>query len=170
MCLLQGSHAAYYGFSAIYWKANGYSAGTIGYLWGLGVLAEIGMFALDKRLLRRLTPRQMMLIGAGGGLVRWITLGLTTSLPLLAGAQLLHSLTFCVSHLAAIRYLTQQLPREQLIAGQTLYAALSQGMFTAVLTALVGWCYPSLGSLVFVLMAALVLPVFALRLKPMAAA
>jgi len=166
MCLLQGSHAAYYGFSAIHWKANGYSEGTIGYLWGLGVLAEIGMFALDKRLLRRLSPRQMLLLGAGGGLVRWVTLGLTTSLPLLAGAQLLHSLTFCVSHLAAIRYLTQQLPREQLIAGQTLYAALAQGMFTAVLTALVGACYPSLGSQVFLLMAALVMPVLFLRLKP----
>lgn len=34
-CLLQGSHAAYYGFSALYWKAHGYAENVIGYLWRL---------------------------------------------------------------------------------------------------------------------------------------
>ena len=29
VCLLQGAHAAYYGFSAIYWQEAGYSAKTI---------------------------------------------------------------------------------------------------------------------------------------------
>ena len=31
VCLLQGAHAAYYGFSAIYWQAAGYSASAVGY-------------------------------------------------------------------------------------------------------------------------------------------
>lgn len=43
--LLQGSHAAYYGFSAIYWKSAGYSGTLIGYLWALGVVAEIAIRA-----------------------------------------------------------------------------------------------------------------------------
>lgn len=35
--LLQGAHAAYYGFSAIWWQESGYSASVVGYLWSLGV-------------------------------------------------------------------------------------------------------------------------------------
>jgi PPP family 3-phenylpropionic acid transporter len=30
-----GAHAAYYGFSAIYWQEAGYSASAVGYLWSL---------------------------------------------------------------------------------------------------------------------------------------
>ena len=44
--LLQGAHAAYYGFSAIYWQSAGYSASAVGYLWSLGVVAEVIIFAL----------------------------------------------------------------------------------------------------------------------------
>ncbi len=51
VCLLQGAHAAYYGFSAIYWQAAGYSASAVGYLWSLGVVAEVIIFALsDQRV------------------------------------------------------------------------------------------------------------------------
>lgn len=49
VCLLQGAHAAYYGFSAIYWQQAGYSASAVGYLWSLGVVAEVVIFALSKR-------------------------------------------------------------------------------------------------------------------------
>ncbi len=47
--VLQGAHAAYYGFSAIYWQQAGYSASAVGYLWSLGVVAEVVIFALSKR-------------------------------------------------------------------------------------------------------------------------
>ena len=61
--LLQGSHAAYYGFSAIYWKSAGYSGTLIGYLWALGVVAEIAMFAADKRFLQRFGAQTLFLVG-----------------------------------------------------------------------------------------------------------
>ncbi len=44
-----GAHAAYYGFSAIYWQEAGYSASAVGYLWSLGVVAEVVIFALSKK-------------------------------------------------------------------------------------------------------------------------
>ncbi len=44
-----GAHAAYYGFSAIYWQQAGYSASAVGYLWSLGVVAEVVIFALSKK-------------------------------------------------------------------------------------------------------------------------
>ncbi|STF30420.1 putative 3-phenylpropionate permease [Escherichia coli] len=38
-----------YGFSAIYWQAAGYSASAVGYLWSLGVVAEVIIFALSNK-------------------------------------------------------------------------------------------------------------------------
>ena len=166
VCLLQGSHAAYYGFSALYWKAHGYAENVIGYLWALGVLAEILMFALSRRLLAGVGYQQLFMIGALGGVLRWSMLALTTDPLWLALAQLLHAVTFCVSHLGAIRYMTQQLPAEQVIPAQTLYAALPTGMVMALLTALVGVGYQQFQGQVFWAMALLVLPVFLLRVPP----
>ena len=161
--LLQGSHAAYYGFSALYWKAHGYAENVIGYLWALGVMAEIGMFALSRRLLKGFSYQQLFFIGGLGCVLRWTLLANTTELAWLLVAQLLHAVTFCVSHLGAIRYMTQQLPAEQVIPAQTLYAAFPAGVVMALLTAVAGFGYQQVQGQVFWLMAMLVLPVFLLR-------
>ncbi|USV56880.1 3-phenylpropionate MFS transporter [Aeromonas encheleia] len=163
--LLQGSHAAYYGFSAIYWKAAGYSGTTIGYLWALGVVAEIGMFAADKRFLNRFGAQTLFLVGAVGCVVRWSLLGASSELLVLVLGQLLHSVTFCVSHLGAVRFMTRQLPAEQLIPAQALYAALGLGMTVAALMTLCGLLFEPLGGGIFFIMVLVVLPVFVLRLR-----
>ncbi|MEG0008804.1 MAG: 3-phenylpropionate MFS transporter [Aeromonas sp.] len=163
--LLQGSHAAYYGFSAIYWKAEGYSGTVIGYLWALGVVAEICMFAADKRFLQRLNAQTLFLIGAVGCVVRWSLLGASSELWVLVIGQLLHAVTFCVSHLGAIRFMTRQLPAEQMIPTQGLYAALGLGMMVAALMTICGVLFEPLGGGIFFLMILVVLPVFVLRLR-----
>ena len=48
--LIQGSHALYYGFSTLQWRAAGLDGTVIGLLWGLGVAAEVALFALSGRL------------------------------------------------------------------------------------------------------------------------
>jgi len=161
--LLQGSHAAYYGFSAMYWKAHGYAENVIGYLWALGVMAEILMFALSRRLLKGFSYQQLFFIGGLGCVLRWTLLANTTELAWLLVAQLLHAVTFCVSHLGAIRYMTQQLPAEQVIPAQTLYAAFPAGVVMALLTAVAGFGYQQVQGQVFWLMAMLVVPVFFIR-------
>lgn len=106
VCLLQGAHAAYYGFSAIYWHGAGYSASAIGYLWSLGVVAEVVIFALSKKLFRRFGARDLLLLSAVCGVARWGIMGWTTELPWLIVAQILHCGTFTVCHLAAMRYIS----------------------------------------------------------------
>ncbi|MFB2864294.1 3-phenylpropionate MFS transporter [Aeromonas sp. MdU4] len=164
--MLQGSHAAYYGFSAIYWKAQGYSGTIIGYLWALGVVAEICMFAADKRFLQGFTAQRLFIAGAVGCVVRWILLGASTELWILVLGQMLHAVTYCMSHLGAIRFMTRQLPAEQIIPTQSLYAALGVGMVVAVLMAICGVLFEPLGGGIFFLMVLVVLPVFFLRLLP----
>ncbi|VYU38910.1 putative 3-phenylpropionic acid transporter [Metakosakonia massiliensis] len=85
--LLQGAHAAYYGFSAIYWQEAGYSASLVGYLWSLGVVAEVVVFTLSNRLFRRFSARDLLLLSAVCGIVRWGLMGWTTELAWLSSCR-----------------------------------------------------------------------------------
>lgn len=162
--LLQGSHAFYYGFSALYWQQQGYSTSMIGYLWGLGVVAEIVVLALNKRWFERLNAHQLLLAGAACALLRWGLLGSTTELGWLMFAQLLHAGSFCLSHLGAIRYISRDLDGEAVFGAQALYAALAMGLTVALLLVLCGQLYPLIGGRTFWLMALAVLPaLWALR-------
>lgn len=160
--LLQGAHAAYYGFSAIYWQSAGYSASTVGYLWSLGVVAEVVIFALSNRLFRRFSARDLLLLSAVCGLVRWSLMGWTTELPWLIIAQILHCGTFTVCHLAAMRYISARQGSE-VIRLQAVYSAVAMGGSIALMTMIAGFLFEHLHQGLFFVMAVLAIPAVFLR-------
>lgn len=158
VALLQGSHAAYYSFSAMYWKTIGYSEAVSGYLWSFSVIAEVAVFALSKRLFAGWSVAAMFRLAAAGVLLRWGLTATMTELPMLVLTQALHGVTFAAAHLAAIRYI-QHAQSHQMVALQALYNALPLGAVMAALTTLSGWGYGWWGADVFWLMAVMGLPV-----------
>lgn len=162
--LLQGAHAAYYGFSAIYWQSAGYSASAVGYLWSLGVVAEVIIFALSHKLFRRFSARDLLLLSAVCGVVRWGLMGWSTELPWLIVVQILHCGTFTVCHLAAMRYIAARQSSE-VIRLQAVYSAIAMGGSIAIMTVFAGYLYQSMGSGVFWVMALVALPAIVLRPK-----
>ncbi|HDR2470722.1 3-phenylpropionate MFS transporter [Enterobacter soli] len=164
VCLLQGAHAAYYGFSAIYWQGAGYSASAVGYLWSLGVVAEVIIFALSKKLFRRFGARDLLLLSAVCGVARWGIMGWTTELPWLIVAQILHCGTFTVCHLAAMRYISAR-EGGDVIRLQAVYSAVAMGGSIAVMTVFAGFLYQQLGHGVFWVMALVALPAMVVRPK-----
>lgn len=164
VCLLQGAHAAYYGFSAIYWQSAGYSASAVGYLWSLGVVAEVIIFALSNKLFRRFSTRDLLLLSAVCGLIRWGMMGWTTALPWLIVAQILHCGTFTVCHLAGMRYIAARHGSE-VIRLQAVYSAVAMGGSIAIMTIFAGYLYQHLAGGVFWVMALLALPAMVLRPK-----
>lgn len=165
--LLQGSHAFYYGFSALHWQSQGYATTTIGYLWGLGVLAEIAVLALNRRWFETISAQRLLLAGAVFALIRWGLLGATTEFIWLVVAQLLHAGSFCLSHLGAMRYMSRDLQPEAVIGAQALYGALALGLMVAVLLVASGKLYPTLGGQTFWLMAAIIVPALVLLRRPL---
>ncbi|EOC1521431.1 3-phenylpropionate MFS transporter [Cronobacter turicensis] len=165
--LLQGAHAAYYGFSAIYWQSKGYSASVVGYLWSLGVVAEIIIFALSKRLFSRFGARDLLLLSGVLGIIRWGLMGWTTALPWLIVAQILHCGSFSICHLAAMRYIAAR-EGSEVIRLQSVYSAVAMGGGIAVMTVFAGFLYRHLAGGVFWVMALVALP--ALFLRPRVAA
>ena len=162
--LLQGAHAAYYGFSAIYWQEAGYSASLVGYLWSLGVVAEVVVFTLSNRLFRRFSARDLLLLSAVCGIVRWGLRGWTTELAWLIVVQILHCGTFTVCHLAAMRYIAARKGSE-VIRLQAVYSAVAMGGSIALMTIFAGFLFQHLHQGLFWVMALVAVPALFLRPK-----
>lgn len=152
VALIQGSHAAYYSFSAIHWKDAGHSEAVIGYLWSLGVVAEVLVFALSKRMFAGWSLRALFIVASLGVMIRWGLTASTTMIVALVAIQLLHGVTFAMAHIAAIQYI-QHAPQNKMVALQALYNAIPLGAVIAAMTTLSGWGYEHWGAAVFWAMA-----------------
>ncbi|HHH6113297.1 TPA: 3-phenylpropionate MFS transporter [Escherichia coli] len=130
----------------------------------LGVVAEVIIFALSNKLFRRCSARDMLLISAICGVVRWGIMGATTALPWLIVVQILHCGTFTVCHLAAMRYIAARQGSE-VIRLQAVYSAVAMGGSIAIMTVFAGFLYQYLGHGVFWVMALVALPAMFLRPK-----
>jgi len=126
--LVQASHGPYYAFFSIYLEDLGYTSGFIGVLWGLGVVAEIGVFTLMHRLLPRFGPRRLMLLTLALTSLRWILIGICAQyLPLLLFAQTLHAFSFGIYHAVAIYLIHRFFTGAHQGRGQALYSSVSFG-------------------------------------------
>jgi PPP family 3-phenylpropionic acid transporter len=152
--LIQGAHAAYYGFAALFWRSQGYSDTVIGLLIAEGIIAEILLFARGRRLVQWLGPPGLTACAAGASIVRWTMTAMAPPLPVLAVVQLVHAATFAMQHLSAMMILSRYVPPERAATAQALHAALGYGAPTGLMLLLSGWLYARYGGLVFLAMAA----------------
>jgi len=159
MGLLQGSHAAYYSFSALYWSSMNISEFNIALLWGIGVFAEVLLMRFNDKWFHYWTIKQMCLLAVVAGVIRWGVLAQTTELAWLLFVQTFHAFTFALAHLAAMRFIAQQ-SELLMVDYQTLYASVALGLVMAVLTYVSGWVYVPQESTIFVWMSIILLPVF----------
>ncbi|MDB5413530.1 MAG: transporter [Rubritepida sp.] len=120
--LIQGSHAVYYAFSTLHWRAAGLSTGLIGVLWGLGVVSEVLLFLYGRHFADRMGVRGLALLAAAAGVLRWSVTAATSDPAVLVAIQLLHGATFGAMHLATMRALLG-LPHGLSARAQTLVAS-----------------------------------------------
>jgi PPP family 3-phenylpropionic acid transporter len=154
--MIQSSHALYYGFSTLQWRADGLDGTIIGLLWGLGVLAEVVLFAASARLPQALNPTVLLAIGGAAAAIRWTAMAFNPPLAALPVLQILHAGSFGAAHLGAMGFLARAVPKELAATAQGLVATLS-GIVTASAMALSGLAYASSGSLAYLVMAAMAL-------------
>lgn len=150
--LIQASHALYYGFSALAWRADGLGGGTIAALWALGVVAEIVLFAVQGRLPPFFQPTVLLMVGAVGAAVRWIGMAFDPPAALLPVLQLLHALSFGATHLGALMFIARYAPPGRGATAQG-YLAIALGLAMAASMALAGWLYAAFGSAAYGAMA-----------------
>ncbi|MFT3729588.1 MAG: MFS transporter [Terricaulis sp.] len=145
--LIQGAHAFYYGFSTLVWRSQGLPDGLIGVLWGFGVAFEVAFLWTLPFFERRISPEMLIMVGAAGGVVRWVLLGIAPAGPWLWPLQALHALSFAAAHIGAMRLLYREAPENAAAMAQTLYATLSSGVILGVSTLLSGFLFDHVGAL-----------------------
>lgn len=155
--LIQVSHALYYGFASLHWRAGGLSEAVIGWLWAEGVIAEVLLFAFASRVLHRLDPPRLLTLAGGLAVLRWCLTAAGTDLALLIPAQALHAASFGAVHLATMHQLRDRVPPELQASAQGFYAAIGNALLFGLVTPLAGWLYAKAGGTAFFAMAALAL-------------
>jgi MFS transporter, PPP family, 3-phenylpropionic acid transporter len=151
--LIQGAHAAYYGFAPLFWRSQGFSDSTIGLLIAEGIVAEVALFAWGRGLVERLGPAGLTACAASASLIRWSATACAPPLTVLAAVQLLHAATFAMQHLSAMLVLSRAVPPERAATAQALHSALGMGAPGGLLMLLAGVLYAHFGGLVFLAMA-----------------
>jgi PPP family 3-phenylpropionic acid transporter len=154
--MVQSSHALYYGFSTMQWRGEGLDGTLIGALWGLGVAAEVALFAVSGRLPGWLTPTALLAVGGAGAVVRWGAMAFDPPIALLPVLQLLHACSFAAAHLGMMGFMARAVPRELAATAQGLVSTWS-GIVNASATFVSGYVYAATGGLAYLLMAAMAL-------------
>jgi PPP family 3-phenylpropionic acid transporter len=155
-CLfMQAGHGAYYAFFSIYMEQTGYSKTLIGQLWTLGVVAEILVFLVMHRLLRRWGARRVLLASLVLAALRWVLTGyFPDRLWIVLIAQSFHAATFGSFHAAAIHLVHQYFTGRHQGRGQALYSSLSFGAGGALGSLCSGYLWEGAGAAVTYLVAA----------------
>ncbi len=151
--LIQGSHATFYNLSTVHWSEHGIDNFTASVLWAEGVTAEIVVFFVAKDLFGRLRPTTIMAIGGLGAVVRWLIVGATTSVPLLAATNWLHGVSFAATYLGTLRALERRVAPHQRATAQGLLGAANSGIGMVVCGLVGGFLYERFGGLGFSTMA-----------------
>ena len=122
------AHAALYTFYSIHLKEHGYSASTIGWMWSIGVLIEIGVFQYMPQITRHFRLESLYFSTFVVCAVRFMIIGWSADVFwLLVIAQTMHAFTFAVYHASAVGLVARHFgPRHQ-ARGQALFISVSYG-------------------------------------------
>ncbi len=150
--LMQLSHGPYYTFLTLHLIDLNYSRTVIGWLWALGVLAEIGLFVIMPWMLRRVRLKRIILISLVLAALRWWLLGFyANTLMVLLFVQILHAATFGSFHAASIHFVQRYFAAHKQGQGQGLYVSFS-GVGGALGALYAGYTWQAFGaSLTFAL-------------------
>lgn len=154
--LMEVSHSAYIGFFGIHLSETGISKKAIGIMLALPQFSEIPAMYFADRWLQRAGPRRMMLLAFAAAAVRWLILGMSTDLVVVALSQGLHALTYGVFHITAVHLARQLFPAHLQASAQSLYIGLTYGLGGTLGLIAAGRLYDLVGAQVLFLFSAVV--------------
>jgi PPP family 3-phenylpropionic acid transporter len=143
---MAAAHGTLYAFFTLHLQRLGYSASLIGFLWMLGVLAEVGVFLYLPALFRRYALSTLLIASAACGVVRFLAIGwMADWLVVLLAAQVLHAATFGSYHAAAVAAVQRLFPAHAQALGQTLFSSVGYGAGGALGALAGGWAWQAAG-------------------------
>ncbi|MFV5639239.1 MFS transporter [Acinetobacter oleivorans] len=156
--ILLFSHAPFYSFYSNFLKSLNFSTTEIGFLWAMGVFAEIFMFSIASKIFQHFSWRSLVVVCLLVTSIRWMLVALFSHY--FVGqlfAQCLHAFSFGLFHLIAMRVIFQNFSAGQQGRGQALYSTM-WGLGVAFGSVLAGHFWKILsGELIFMCASVVVL-------------
>ena len=127
--LMAVAHGPYNTFFSIHLVDHGFSKSTLGWLWAIGVMAEVGVFYAIHALYRRFSIKDLIAFALACAVVRFIFIGWFVAVPGVAWvAQLLHGATFGIFHASALAAIHGKFKEGYQARGQALYTSIGFGL------------------------------------------
>ena len=144
--MMSVAHGPLYAFYTIHLAGHGYAKSTIGWLWSLGVLAEIIVFSLMPRWQSAVTIGPVLMATFVCAVARFLLVGWwPDSLAAQLIGQILHGATFGAYHVCAIALVNRWFGEGGRARGQALYASVSFGAGGMIGAAASGWLWDGVG-------------------------
>lgn len=144
--LILASHGMLYSFGSIEWTRLGFGGPQIGAFWAFSLTCEILLFTFSRRILMRLGPFAMVMIGAVGAVVRWVLFPMAAGGGFAAFAllQCLHGLSFGATYLGTQHLIARLIPERHTASAQGILA-MGTGATLAIVTSVSGAIYETYG-------------------------
>lgn len=145
--LMSAAHGPLYVFYSIHLVEHGYGKSAVGWLWTLGVVAEILVFYYMPALLRTFSLHGILIVSFACAAVRFLLIGWGSDSPaLVLAAQVLHGASFGSYHAAAVAAISRWFPGRHRARGQALYTSVSFGAGGMVGGLASGYAWDMLGA------------------------
>ncbi|EOQ73149.1 MFS transporter [Acinetobacter lactucae] len=123
--ILLFSHAPFYSFYSNFLKSLSFSTTQIGFLWAMGVFAEIFMFSIAAKVFQYFSWRILVIACLILTSIRWMLVAIFSHDFIgQLFAQCLHAFSFGLFHLIAMRVIFQNFSAGQQGRGQALYSTM----------------------------------------------
>lgn len=127
------AHGVLYNFYSIYLSEHGYSKATIGLLWSVGVICEIGIFILMPKIMARFSLKTILMTSLVLAVIRFSLIGISVdNIWMIIFAQTLHAATFGSFHAASVDVVTQFFKGRHQAKGQAIYNSVAYGVGGAI--------------------------------------
>ncbi len=140
--LMTAAHGAFNVFYSVHLVNAGHAKALVGALWTLGVVAEILVFQFAPRLMQRYSVAALLLFALVVAAPRFVLIGWgADSLLILVAAQLLHGITFGLTHITAISAVNRHFGERNAAQGQAVFGSVVYGAGGIIGSVAAGWMW-----------------------------
>jgi PPP family 3-phenylpropionic acid transporter len=152
--LINASHATFYTFGLLHWQSVGISTQLGSMLFAVGVVFEIVLMWRFAAIARRFSARLCLLFAAICSAIRWAVTAQDPALPIVLIMQSLHAISFGLTFLAVVSFISRRTPDSKAAGAQAMNASLGTAVM-ALTTLLSGRLYELFGGATYLAMSGL---------------
>jgi len=138
--LINASHGFNNVFSIMHWTKIGFSTTVASVFWTVSVLAEVALMWRFKSIAKMFSARKCLLLASVVSTVRWFIAGTDPTFTQLLFLQALHSITFGLTFLATVNFISKRVHENHAAQAQSVYAMLTT-LFLGLSGWISGWLY-----------------------------